>query len=119
MKVKFLKLSIIAALLILTGTGTAFAGGYRKHSNHPYAPAYKGYHHGGNHQGGYTQHRPYHHYNQWPRYHRYYHYGPPAPYYYNNYYYYRDYDPYYGGYYFSGAYSEPGFGFVFGSRGSW
>jgi hypothetical protein len=40
-------------------------------------------------------------------------------YYHHNRSYYRGCDRYDGAYYFSGAFAEPGFGFAFGTRGSW
>ena len=118
MKAKLMKLSIILAVLILVGTGTAFAGGNKGHYGQHRAPAFKGYHHGGKHHGGYRHHRADHHYRPGPAYHRFYHYGPPAHHYYHSYYSY--YAPYYnGGSYFSGGYAEPGFGFFFGTRSGW
>jgi len=119
MKRNLLKIFIIAAVLIWVGTGFAFAGGGNRYSHPSGAPHYRGYHHS-NPGWGHTPYRQ--HYYHGPRYHRYYHYGPPARYYYNSYYnnYYRgDCDRYDGAYYFSGAFSEPGFGFVFGTRGNW
>jgi hypothetical protein len=101
---------------MLVGTGFAFAGGGNRYSHSPSAPHYRGYQHSNPGWG----HTPYqYHYYHGPRYHRNYHYGPPARYYYNRYYYRGDSDRYDGAYYFSGAFSEPGFGFVFGTRGNW
>jgi hypothetical protein len=119
MKRNILKYIVIAAVVILAGTGFAYAGGGRHASPH-----FRGYHHG-NPGWGYNHHARHHHYHG-PRhqyYHHYRHYGPPARYYHH--YYYRDYyyrgdcGPYDGAYYFSGAFSEPGFGFSFGTRGNW
>lgn len=112
MKMNMLKLLIIALILSWLGAGAAVAGGYKSSYK---APAYSGYHHGGgyHHQGPHYQHSP----GYW--HHRYPYYGPPARYYHHHRYNYRGCDRYDGAYYFSGAFSEPGFGFVFGTRGSW
>jgi len=119
MKRNLLKIFIIAAVLILVGTGFAFAGGGNRYSHHSSAPYHGGYNQN-NYGWGYNHYQ--HHYYHGPRYPHYYHYGPPARYHYNSYYnnYYRgDCDRYDGAYYFSGAFSEPGFGFFFGTRGNW
>jgi len=112
MKVNIMKLLIIALILSFIGAGAAVAGGYKSFNR---APAHSGYHHG----GGDYHHRPYYHsyHSDWQ--HGYRHYGPPVRYYRYHPYYYRGCDRYDGAYYFSGAFSEPGFGFVFGTRGGW
>jgi len=115
MKRNLLKYFIIAAVVMLVGTGFAFAGGGDRYSHPPSAPYHGGYHHN-NHGWGYNHYQ--HNYYHGPRNLHYYHYGPPARYYYNPYYR-GDCDRYDGAYYFSGAFSEPGFGFVFGTRGNW
>lgn len=115
MKTSLLKSSMVLALLILVGAGVAFAGGNKGYSQRHNSSGYNGYHHGGHnyhHQPSYRYHHGYGH-------HRPYYYGAPAHYYNYRNYYYRGCDRYDGGYYFSGAFSEPGFGFVFGTRGSW
>jgi hypothetical protein len=115
MKTNLLKSSMVLALLIMVGAGVAFAGGNKGYPQRHNASGYSGYHHGGHnyhHQPSYRYHHGYGH-------HRPYYYGAPAPYYNHRNYYYRGCDRYDGGYYFSGAFSEPGFGFVFGTRGSW
>jgi hypothetical protein len=114
MKTKFLKLFVVGLALSVLGTGAAIAGGNKNHSNNSGHQGYAGPYHGGR-----AYHRPPPHHPR-PYYwqHGPYHYRPPARHYnYRNYY--RGYDRYDGGYYFSGAYAEPGFGFVFGTRGSW
>jgi hypothetical protein len=124
MKPNLMKYLIIAAVLILFGSGSAVAGGRNHYYRNPGASHYKGYHYKHHdykhHGGGYRHHWPrydYHHrYNDWPRYHHYY--GPPRYHYYNHYYP-GSWDRYDGAYYFSGGFSEPGVGFVFGTRGDW
>lgn len=106
MKMNMLKLLIIVLMLSLIGTGAAVAGGYRSSYK---APAW----------GGYYHHGPYYHYSPGSWYNRYHYYGPPVRCYPHANYYNRGYDRYDGAYFFSGAFSEPGFGFVFGTRGSW
>lgn len=112
MKTNMLKLLIIVLMLSLIGTGAAVAGGYRGSYK---APASGGYYHG----GGYYHHGPYYHYSPGYWHNRYHYYGPPVRCYPQSNYYNRGYGRYDGAYYFSGAFSEPGFGFVFGTRGSW
>jgi hypothetical protein len=112
MKTNVLKLLIIVLTLILIGTGAAVAGGYRGSYK---APAWGGYYHG----GGYYHHGPYYHYSPGYWHNRYQYYGPPVRCYPYGSYYNRGYYPYNGAYHFSGGFSEPGFGFVFGTRGSW
>jgi len=102
------------------------AGGPNYHSQHYGAPHYRGHQHS-HHGGGYKHHWPRHHhhhyYNHGPRYsrpyYRHHYYSPPASYYYYNGYYPGYWDRSYGTYYFSGGFSEPGFGYVFGTRGNW
>lgn len=127
MKRNLMKILIVCSIMILFGSGFAWAGGRGHHSRPPGASHYKGYqHHGGG--WGYRHHgATHHHYRHGyaPRYHHYRYYGPPAYYHhYKRYGYPGGYYPggwggYDGGYYFSGGYSEPGFGFVFGTRGNW
>lgn len=122
MKRKLLKIFIISSVLILFGSGSALAGGRNYRSSYPSAPQYKGYsskqpewryqHHG-------PKHRYRHYYDRGPRSYYYRYYGPPVPYYYYRHDYPSHWDRYDGAYYFSGGFSEPGFGFVFGTRGNW
>lgn len=112
MKANMLKLLIMVLMLGLIGAGTAVAGGYR---GYYHAPAHGGYYHG----GGSYHHGPYHYYSPGYWHNRYPYYGPPVRCYPHYNYYNRGYDRYDGAYYFSGAFSEPGFGFFFGTRGSW
>ena len=115
MKTNILKLFVVAVALAVWGTGAAFAGGYRNYSAYSKNPGYADSYHGG---GAYHRPPPYHprpYY--WPHGPR--NYGPPVSYYNYRNYYYRGCDRPAQGYYFSGGYAEPGFGFVFGSRGSW
>jgi hypothetical protein len=116
MKTNMLKLSMVILVSILVGAGVAFAGGYKSYSNNHNAQGYSGYHHGGH---NYYHHQPYYRYHHGYGHPGPYYYGPPVRYYNHRNYYYRGCDRYDGGYYFSGAYTEPGFGFVFGTRGSW
>lgn len=115
MKNNLLKLLTVVVALIVLGTGAAFAGGYKNHSTCSNHPSYGGAYHG----GGYYHQPPYYHPNPGYWHPRPYYYGPPARYYNYRNYYNRGCDRYDGGYNFSGVYSEPGFGFVFGTRGSW
>jgi hypothetical protein len=116
MKRNIVALCVSMAILILIASGAAHAGGGRQHSYSRGGHGYKGYHY---HGGGYHP-RP-HRYHHWPAYRHHYYRpcGPPVRYYSH----YRGYYPGWGGtdggYYFSGTYSEPGFGFAFGTRGSW
>jgi hypothetical protein len=114
MKMNMLKLLIITLILSWLGTGAALAGGYKGSYK---APAHSGYYHG----GGYYHHGPYYRHSPGPGYwhHRHPYYGPSGRYYYHNRYDSWGCNRYDGAYYFSGAFSEPGFGFVFGTRGSW
>lgn len=121
MKRNAMNVFIAFSIVILFGIGSAWAGGRNHYSHHPNASYYKGYHHHGN-GWGYRHHGPRHHYHHrydhGRRYYSHRYYAPPA------YYHYHPYDPvawggYDGGYYVSGGYSEPSFGFVFGSRGNW
>jgi hypothetical protein len=120
MKTKAFKLFLAALLLLLIGSGAAFADGSKRH----YQPGHGGYYNqkGADHYrgGGHYYHRPnpYQH----PNYYHYNHWGPPV----RSYYHYNHYSPGYGnctpGYwgsssYFSGSYYEPGFGFSFGAIG--
>ena len=120
MKAKAFKLVLAALLLLLIGSGAAFADGSKRYSQ----PGHGGYYNqnGADHYrgGGQYYHRPnpYQH----PNYYRYHHGGPPV----RSYYHYNYYGPGYGncspGYwgsssYFSGSYYEPGFGFSFGAIG--
>jgi hypothetical protein len=111
MKTNILKLLVVSLALILLGTGAAFAGGDKNHSTY----SYRGTYHGG---GDYHRppYRPPHpgYWRSRPHYYR----APTRYYNYQNYYN-RGCGRYYGGSYFSGAFSEPGFGFAFGTRGSW
>jgi hypothetical protein len=115
MKINLLKLLLVVLALIMLGTSAAFGGGYKNQSTYSGHPSYRGTYHG----GGYYHHPPYYrpHHGYWHP--RPYYYGPPARYYNYQKYYYGGCNRYDGGYYFSGAFSEPGFGFVFGTRGSW
>ena len=115
MKNNLLKLLLVVVALIVLGTGVAFAGGYKNRSSCYSRPSYGGAYHGG---GGYHQ-PPYHRPNPGYWHPRPHHYGPPARYYHHPNHTYRGYGRYDGGYYFSGAFAEPGFGIVFGTRGSW
>lgn len=119
MKPSLMKYLIIAAVLILFGSGAVWAGGPGHHSRPPGGSHYQGNYHK-HHGGGYRHYGPsyhrHHYYDHGPRY-RYY-YGPPRYYYYNPYYP-GGWGGYDGAYYFSGGISEPGFGFVFGTRGNW
>jgi len=112
MKTHFWKLLAVSLALILLGSGAAFAGGYKNHSTYSK-------HGGAYHGGGYYHRPPYQppHRGYWHP--RPYYYGAPPRYSLYQNYYNRGCGPYGGGYYFSGAFSEPGFGFVFGTRGSW
>lgn len=118
MKPSLMKYLIIAAVLILFGSGAVWAGGPGHHSRPPGGSHYQGNYHK-HHGGGYRHYGPsyhrHHYYDHGPRY-RYY-YGPPR--YYYNPYYPGGWGGYDGAYYFSGGISEPGFGFVFGTRGNW
>jgi hypothetical protein len=128
MRPNFLKsyiVCVLAATMVFFGSGLAAAGGRNRSSPHNNAPHYRGYHY--KQPGGYQHHWPSHsyrhHYDYRPRYY-YRYYGPPAPYYHYNSYYPGYYYPggwggYDGAYYLSGGISEPGFGFVFGTRGNW
>jgi hypothetical protein len=122
MKPHFMKILIVLSIVILFGTGYAWAGGRTPYSHPSKGSHYRGYHQKGN-AWGYKHHWPKHHYrydyDRGPRYYPYRHYGPPPRYYYYNHYYPGDWGRYDGAYYFSGGYSEPGFGFVFGTRGNW
>lgn len=115
MKTNMLKLSMVIMLLALVGAGVAFAGGNKSYSHRPNASGHSGYHNGGRNYYHQPSYRSYHGHG----YHKPYYYGSPARYYNYRNYSYRGCDRYDGGYYFSGAFSEPGFGFVFGTRGSW
>jgi len=115
MKKNMLKLFMVILVLTMIGAGVAFAGGYKNHSSYSYKSAHRGYQNG----GGYYHQPPYYHPRPGYRHPRPYYYGPPARYYNHGNYYYRGCDRYDERYNFSGAYSEPGFGFVFGTRGSW
>lgn len=119
MKSNLLKYLLIAAVLILFGSGPVWAGRSGHPSRPPGGSHYQG-HYYKHHGGGYRHHGPskyYHrHYHHWPRYH--YYYGPPRYHYYNPYYP-GGWGGYDGAYYFSGGFSEPGFGFAFGTRGNW
>jgi hypothetical protein len=119
MKAKAFKLVLAALLLLLIGSGAAFADGSKRYSH----PGHGGYYHqnSADHYrgGGQYHHRP--HYYRHPNYYRYHHGGAPVRSYYHYYY-----GPGYGncspGYwgsssYFSGSYYEPGFGFSFGAIG--
>jgi hypothetical protein len=115
MKANIMKLLTIFLMLGWLGTGAAVAGAYKSSYK---APAHRGYYHG----GGGDHHRSHHRYSPgyrlyWP--HRHSYYGPPVRYYHHSRYIYGGCGRYNGAYYFSGAFSEPGFGFVFGTRGSW
>jgi hypothetical protein len=113
---------VVFSIAILFGIGSAWAGGRSHYSHHPNASYYKGYKHHGN-GWGYRHHAPpdrYHHHRGYgPRYYNYRYYGPPAYYHYYNSYYPGAWGGYDGAYYFSGGFSEPGFGFAFGTRGNW
>jgi hypothetical protein len=115
MKTKLLKLFVVGLALSVFGTGVAIAGGNKHYSTYSRNQSYAGSYHGGR---AYHRPPPYHHRPYYWQ-HRPHHYGPPARYYNHRNYYYRGCERYDEGYYFSGAYAEPGFGFVFGTRGSW
>jgi hypothetical protein len=122
MKANFMKYFMMIAMLMLLGSGFALAGG-RNHYSQPHSYSHSRVHQHSRHSWGHQHH--------WPRnhYHRYYHHGPQYNHYhscgrpaYSSYYnpcYPRYWDRYDGAYYFSGAFSEPGFGFVFGTYGNW
>lgn len=120
MKAKAFKLVLAALLLLLVGSGAAFADGSKRH----YQPGYRGYYNpkGADHyRGGDPYHHGPNHY-QHPYYYRYHHGGPPVRSYYRYHYYgpgYGNCNPGHGGgsSYFSGSYYEPGFGFSFGAIG--
>jgi len=120
MKARAFKLVLSALLLLLIGSGAAFADGskrqhqpgYSASRNQKGADHYRG--------GGRYDHRP--HYYRHPNFHHYNHWGPPV----RSYYHYNHYGPgcgncspwYWGSSsYFSGSYYEPGFGFSFGAIG--
>jgi len=120
MKAKAFKLVLAALLLLLVGSGAAFADGSKRYHQPGYGGYYsqKGadYYRGGAHY----DHGP--HYYPHANYYRYHHWGPRA----RNYYYYNYFRPGYGNCnpayggsssYFSGSYFEPGFGFSFGATG--
>jgi hypothetical protein len=121
MKRNIMKFFMVFSIVILFGTGLALAGGRNHYSGYPGASRYGVHHY--KHHGGYTHHRSRpparHYYDHGPRYYHYRHYGPPARYRYYNYYYPGDWGRYDDAYHFSGGFSEPGFGFVFGTRGNW
>jgi hypothetical protein len=112
MKTKMLKFLIMALMVSLIGAGAASAGGYKSFYK---APGYGGYYK----PGGYYHHGPYHRYSPGYWHNRYPCYGPPVRCYPHHHHYYRGYNRYGGAYFFSGAFPGPGFGFVFGTRGSW
>lgn len=119
MKPNLMKYLAIAAALILFGSGSVWAGRPGHHPGPPGGSHYRGHYH--KHYGGWYQPQGpsyYHHrrYDHWPRHH--YYYGPPHYYYYNPCYP-GGWSRYDGAYYFSGSFFEPGFGFVFGTRGNW
>jgi hypothetical protein len=118
MKPYCMKIFIVFCAMILLGSGYAWAGGRSPYS-HPSARSYyKGYHSKGGNEHHWPKRHYRHYYHRAPRYHHYRYYGPPPSYYHYNYYP-GNWGRYDGAYYFSGAYSEPGFGFVFGTRGNW
>lgn len=124
MKRNLMKFFIVLSIAILFGNGFAWAGGRNYPSHRPNEYHYRGYQDKGEgrwHGQDWRGHRHYRqHYDHGPRYRYYPRYCPPE----RHYYYYNQYYPGYwgrydGAYYFSGGYSEPGVGFVFGTRGNW
>jgi hypothetical protein len=122
MKANFMKYFMMIAMLMLLGSGFALAGGRNHYSQLP-SYSHNGVHQHNRHSWGHQRHWPrnhYHHYyHHGPQYYHYHSYGRPAYYSYYNACYPRYWDRYDGAYYLSGAFSEPGFGFAFGTYGNW
>jgi hypothetical protein len=122
MKRNLMKIVIVLSIAVLFANGLAWAGSRGHHSQRSTGHQYRGYHDRGEgswYRHGWPRHYQHRHYYREPRYHHYPRYCPPARSYYYNRFYPGDWGRYDGAYYFSGGYSEPGVGFVFGTRGNW